>query len=305
MEIVTYEDVDDIQMTELTLACFDHTYSKEHVKGIVEADGRIPDWGGELYAVENNKLLGTTGILFPRAKFDTGIKKVGGIRNVCVRPSVKEKGVATKLINKAHELIEEEGVRYSFLMTDMSGKGHNLYKKLGYVNVYAYPSAFKRLGGEKKTVETKRCQNSEWMRKLYTENVEGLNGLIVREPDFWHMADARGWPDNDHVKVFYKDNEPIGYASVRERRKLLECKEVAAAQGKLPQLLTSLEELTPKKNLVIKFANPNHQETMREMGYTITHDMWHVVMVNDLEGDSTAVQKELSDRYHNGIYESF
>ncbi|MFW6040987.1 MAG: GNAT family N-acetyltransferase [Thermoplasmatota archaeon] len=181
MNIIHYDQVDDNEMSELTLTCFSHPYSKKHIEGMIKADSRVPEWGGELYAEKNGRLLGTVGILFPRAKkVDGSIEKVGGIRNVCSRPTASRKGVAKTLLVEAHKKLKKEEVRFSFLMTSKATVAHNLYKKLGYRDIFVYPEAFKKVEHKKSEVEFKKEEDPNYIRELYMKSMKDLNGLVVR-----------------------------------------------------------------------------------------------------------------------------
>ncbi len=299
MDIVTYHDIEDTDMAEMTLACFDHPYSKEHVKGMVQADSRLPGWGGELYAVDGEKVLGTCGVLYPRAKFGSTIKRVAGIRNVCVRPSKAGAGVATRLLEEAHNKIREEGLEHSFLMTSKGLVAHSLYKKLGYRDVYVYPAAFKYISKSDTQVEFQECEDFSRVRKLYMDSVQGLEGLVVREDDYHVMAEARGWPDNDDLHLATIEGERIGYAMFKKGRKSLVCNELAAERGELQRLITGLEQKAEGCFLVLKFVNPKYEDTLKKMGFKYSTDRWGVVMKKSFD------DSKLEGLFHNGIYESF
>ncbi|MFW6038746.1 MAG: GNAT family N-acetyltransferase [Candidatus Saliniplasma sp.] len=310
MEIVTYEDVDDDQMTELTLTCFNHPYSKQHVIDMIEADQRVPRWGGELYAKEDEKVLGTVGLLFPKVKTKEGTETVGGIRNVCTRPSASRRGVSTKLLNRAHEMMEEKDVRFSFLMTDRSNVAHNLYEKFGYRDILAYPSAYKKIksNGENEEIELKEEEDPEYIRKTYLKSVEGLTGLVVREKDFWEMANARGWPENKNVRIAYKDGKRIGYLMLKGGRDQVICEEIAVEDEKdLPILLKKVENNYDKEYFVIKFVNPNYVDILSNYGFNYYDDRWGVVMVKDFDKNPEETLELLGyeQTFYNSIYESF
>ncbi len=310
MEIVTYEEVDDDQMTELTLTCFNHPYSKQHVVDMIKADSRVPEWGGELYAKEDEKVLGTVGLLFPRLKTKSGVELTGGIRNVCTRPSASRKGVSTKLLNRAHEIMEEKGVRFSFLMTDKSNVAHNLYEKLGYRDILAYPAAYKKLKSdvENEEIELKEEEDPEYVRKTYLNSVEGLTGLVVREDEFWEMAEARGWPKNENVRIAYRNGEKIGYLMLQGGRSQVICEEIAVEEKKdLPTLLQAVESIYDKNYFVIKFVNQNYVNILKDYGFNYYEDRWGQVLVKSFQGKLQDHLDELGyeDTFHNGIYESF
>ncbi len=302
MKIVTYEEIDDIQMTELTLACFHHTYSKEHVDEMVKADKRIPDWGGELYAVDGDNVLGTVGMLYPRIKTKDGIETVGGIRNVCTRPSASRKGVARMLMEEAHERMEEKGLRFSFLMTSKSLVAYELYKKMGYRDTHRYPVAFKKTNKKTSSIEFREKEDPEYVRSLYKKSVKDLHGLIVREEDFWEMARARGWPDISKLKIAYLKGERIGYAMFNRRRKQMDCAELAVDERRyLPCLIEALEAEAEGVEIVFYYVNPNYKDVFSDKGYTLYDDTWSRIMVKECK-EKLPLDEDL---FNCGIFETF
>jgi len=305
MEIVHFDEVDESEMTELMLACFNHAYSKDHLKEMIQSDGRMPGWGGELYAKEDGRILGCVGILYPKAKLSGEVRKVGGVRNVCSRPSRSRRGVIKKLIERAHETMHEE-VDLSFLMTSKSGVAYNLYQKLGYETIHVPPRAYKRVEDQQSDIEFKDQVDSEYVRWLYNTSVEDLSGLAVREEDYWKMAKARGWPDNDNVKIAYRNGKKIGYAMYESSRNSLSVKEFAAEGDNLKTLLKGLESLSDKDYVVLSYVNPSYRGFLQKAGYSWHQDLWYRVMVKDLRnGPNEKIKLQNKENFHVGIYETF
>ncbi|MEF8874230.1 MAG: GNAT family N-acetyltransferase [Candidatus Thermoplasmatota archaeon] len=306
MDIVDYQEISDHELTELSLACFGHTHSKERLERMVKSDRRLPDRGGELYAVEGEKILGVVGLLYPKARTEEGIIDVGGIRNVCCRPSASREGVAKRLMKEAHEILAKK-VRYSFLMTSASNVAYGLYKKLGYEHIYVPPKAFKKTDEVDSDVRFKQEEDPEYVRSVYLDTVENLRGLVIREKDFWNMAEARGWPRNENVRIAYKNGKRIGYAMFFPSRDRLSVKEIGAEKGFLPDILDGLESQTDKDHIVLSYVNANYEEKLKEKGYRWTQDLWSGVMAKDLRGENSDVAESLdtTERFHMGIYEAY
>ncbi|MFW5945281.1 MAG: GNAT family N-acetyltransferase [Candidatus Natronoplasma sp.] len=305
MNIVHFDEVDESEMTELMLACFNHTYSKYHLKKMIEADRRMPEWSGELYAEEDDKVLGCVGILYPKVKVSGKVRKVGGIRNVCSRPSGSRRGIIKQLMNRAHEILREN-VDLSFLMTSKSGVAYNLYQKLGYETVHVPPRAYKRIEERHPEIEFKDEVDPEYVRWLYMNSVKDFSGLVVREEDYWDMAEARGWPDNDNLKIAYREGQKIGYAMYESSRNSLSVKEFAAEKDNLKALLRGLEGISNKDYIVLSYVNPSHKELLQESGYSWHEDLWYRVMVKDLNDGKDAILKSRDKKnFHTGIYETF
>jgi len=305
MEIVRFDEVDESEMTELMLACFNHAYSKDHLREMIESDRRLPEWSGELYAVENDRSLGCVGIIYPRAKIFGELRNVGGIRNVCSRPSESRRGIIKQLMKRAHDILRDK-VDISFLMTSKSGVAYNLYQKLGYETIHVPPRAYKRIEDQQSDIEFRDQVDPEYVRWVYMNSVKELSGLVMREEDYWETAEARGWPDNDDVKIAYRDGKKIGYAMYETSRNSLSVKEFAAEKDNLKALLRGLESISDKDYIVLSYVNPSYRKLLEEAGYSWHEDLWYRVMFKDLRADSDGIIKtEDRKNFHTGIYETF
>ncbi len=307
MEIVDYREISDSELTELSLACFEHTHTKERLNQMIKADRRLSDWGGELYAVEGDEVLGVVGLLYPKARTKNDeVIEVGGIRNVCSRPSASRSGVAKKLMEEAHDILKKK-VEYSFLMTSASSVAHSLYQKLGYEDIYVPPKAFKKREDIGSDVRFEAEKDPGYVRSVYMRSIENLTGLVVREKCFWEMAKTRGWPENEDVKIAYKDGERIGYTMFDSSRNKLSVKEIGAEEGFLPHILDGLESRAEKNHVVLSYVNPAYKEEIEKKGYRWTQDLWKRVMVKDLGGKNSKVLEKFDapGRFHMGVYESY
>lgn len=308
MEILTYKDVEDWQMTEPCLACFGHPYSREYIEKRIETDCRIPDWGGDLFAKEGDEVLGFVGLLFPRAKTKEGIQRIGGIRNVCTRPSQARRGVAKKLFERAHKIMGEEGVRFSILCTSASLVAHNLYLKLGYRDIYTPHFAYKKTRDASSKICFRKEEDPGYVRSVYEKNVEGLHGLVIREEDFWESAEARGFPKNGHIRIAYEDNDRVGYASYNEEERYLTCNELGVeTPTDLPKLLSGLEEETEREYVLLNNVNPNHKKILEGSGFRYSTDGWERIMVKDFDGrpEKTFELFGREESFHVGVYEDY
>ncbi len=305
MKIVHFDEVDESEMTELMLACFNHAYTKDHLKKMIRSDRRMPEWGGELYAEEDGKVLGCVGILYPRAKISGEVRKVGGIRNVCSRPSESRKGVIKNLMGRAHEIMREE-VDVSFLMTSKSGVAYNLYRKLGYETIHVPPRAYKKVEDRQSDIEFRDQVDPDYVRWMYMNSVEDFSGLVVREEDYRDMAEARGWPDTDKLKIAFKEDKKIGYAMYESSRNSLSVKEFAAERENLKIFLKGLESVSDKDYIVLSYVNPSYKGFLRDMGYKWHQDLWYRVMMKDLRDDTDKIIEAIDkENFHTGIYEIF
>lgn len=273
MEIVKIDEVEDWQMTELSLACFENTFSTERARKEAEIDPRLPDWGGILYVKENGKVLSFAGIVYPRAKTKDGIERIGGISGLCSRPSEARKGNAKKLLRKLHQRMRENEARYSILGTSRGLVAYNLYRELDYKVLYRIPMAYRKTKGRKPSIDLKKEKDPQFVKSLYEKSVEGLYGLIVREDCFWDLADVRGFPENNNLRIAYEGDERIGYALFETSRKHTPVKEISAKERKdIPRVLGAIENKSSGEYVAINGANPNHRNILEECGFRYHDD---------------------------------
>ncbi|KXA92701.1 hypothetical protein AKJ65_07180 [candidate division MSBL1 archaeon SCGC-AAA259E19] len=308
MEIVKLGEIEDWQMTELTLACFDHTFSAERARKEAETDPRLPDWGGMLYAKEKGRVLGSAGMIYPRAKTKDGIERIGGIHNVCSRPSEARKGTAKKLLKELHQKMRNNGIRYSILHASRKLVAHNLYRELGYKDLYRVPMAYRKTNGKKSNIALKKEKDPQFVKSLYEKSVEGLYGLIVREDCFWNLANVRGFPENDNLRIAYEGDERIGYALFETSRKHSLVEEISAKERTdIPRILEAIENESSSEYIAINRANPNYRDILEECGFRYYDDRWERMMIKNLKGPTEDAIEAFNsgERVHTGPYEHY
>ncbi len=309
MKIVRYDDVEDWQMSELTLSCFGHPHSVERTEKEIRTDERLPEWGGKLFLKnEDEEVLGTASLLYPRARTVNGIEKVGGIKSVCSRPSKARKGVARKLLNELHDKMRKKSVNYSTLYTWKGFVAHNLYQDLGYRDLHKIPMAYKKVEDKSSPVRLESGKDSEFVKKLYEKSVDNLYGLTVREDSFWEVADVLGHPNNDHLHIAYEGGEKIGYALFKQRRNHMLCNEICAMEERdVSKILAAMEERSSTDYIVNKWVNPNYREIFEEYGYRYYDDNWGRVMVKNLDGSVEEALEAFNfgENVHVGYYEHY
>lgn len=308
MEIVDWTEVKDWQMTELYLSCFEHTYSKQRIRQEMEADDRVPDWGGKLYSKEGDSVTGTAGILYPKARTKNGIEEIGGVNSVCSRPSKARKGTARELLKKLHKRAKERGIQYAILHTSRGLVAHNLYRNLGYRDLHRIPMAYMKIKRGNSNVKFRNEKDPKFVKELYEKSVEGLFGLTVREDFFWEMAEARGHPKNENLRIAYEGGERIGYALFRENTKHVLCEEISAKEkGDIPKILGAIGENYPHEYIALRWTNPNYRDILEKYGFRYYDDRWERIMVKNLRGDTENALEAFNfgKDVHIGAYEYY
>jgi len=95
-------------------------------------DDRLPPEFA-FYAVgEDDLILGQVGVAFSKTNTIEGVMTVGGIWGVVTSPGYLRRGIATRLMERAHEFFLEHDMEIVGLGTSRSLVAHAMYQKLGY-----------------------------------------------------------------------------------------------------------------------------------------------------------------------------
>ena len=92
MKICGYDEVKEQQVLELNMVSFRWMLTSKHVKNIMKADRRCPDYFA-LYAVKKDKVLSQVGFITLDTQTLDGIEKVGYIWGVCTHPKAARRGL--------------------------------------------------------------------------------------------------------------------------------------------------------------------------------------------------------------------
>jgi len=141
---------------------------------------------------------------------------IGGIANVCTLPEYRRKGIATALLNEAHDLMERKDVPIAGLLTEPDGIPWRLYKKMGYDKIAAITKFVsqmdlmsRRPNGTSRTsfVKTRSYKEGDEhaLLQLYDEITENLAGTVKREGDYWERRYKHVFAFNG---FFYEDFDP-------------------------------------------------------------------------------------------------
>jgi GNAT superfamily N-acetyltransferase len=161
----------------------------------IEADPRLKHSSIGYAAVQKDFIIGFVGVMdMVTRSIDGSEVKVGGIWDVVTHPAHTRKGVATILMEKAHEYFQETDCQFSFLTSGRADIAHNFYEKLGYKEVVTFPSAYKIIKSTKKPVQaTRKKMKPSWNRilRIYRQVTEDRTGLVIRSEEYMKMLERR------------------------------------------------------------------------------------------------------------------
>ncbi len=196
MEIKTYRELEskDELFPLVDQALWEYLNPIEFEQDI-EADPRLRHSPIGHAAVQEGQIIGFVGVMdIVTRSVDGSEVKVGGIWDVATHPAHTRKGVATTLMQKAHESFQEKDYQFSLLTSGRADIAYNFYKKLGYEEVLTLPSAYKIIKSAKGPVKAVRRKiKPDWSRilRVYCQATEERTGLVVRSEEYMRMLGRR------------------------------------------------------------------------------------------------------------------
>ena len=220
IKILEYDEVDPLEVLQINLLGLDFSLTPERVSLIRNYDPR-PFPFLALYAVEDGHVIGQVGVFRLPMVTNEGPEDVGGIWAVCTLPTYKRHGIATVLMDEAHERMREDGLRFSTLGTSKFRIAHQFYLKLGYQDIFS-PSTllFQRekvfSSNDNIQVEQADFEKLYLADKVFREISEDSLGFARRHEPFLPAMVAIGELaigklNEENIWLIWKRDQLIGY----------------------------------------------------------------------------------------------
>ena len=253
----------------------------------IEADPRLKRSPIGYAAVEKGLIIGFVGVMdMVTRSVDGSEVKVGGIWDVATHPAHTRKGVATILMQTAHENFQETDCQFSLLTSGRADIAYNFYKKLGYEEALTFPSAYKIIKPTKKLVKAaKRKMKPDWNRilRVYRQVTEDRTGLVIRSEEYMKMLERRKIIQPEKTIQTEK-----GYALLKEDERKAAIKEIMApTKEETIRLIRKVEEKALKT--VVDRAVLSHRtlDAYRSEDYMTLTQSYGVLMAKPLTKSAT------------------
>jgi predicted acetyltransferase len=287
MQIVAYRDLKSKSgLLPLLEQAFGWPFNEEEFNRFVKIDPRLRNGVVGFCALENEKIVSYVGAMdLATRTLDGTIEQAGGIYGVATLPGYTRQGFSTALSKTTHEYFKGKGYRFSFLNTRPTLVAYSLYKKLGYSDVYSYPSVYRVLGATKATPPKTKTHKLDLDKilALYNKYVSGKAGLVVRDRAYLEMLakdkrlTSKGTVCTDKGYVIFMKEQ---YST-----RILEL--VTQSRAEAAELIKTIEG----KARGVIFAKAVFDKTLRRIyssrGYTILDEGHGVFMVTSLESDAS------------------
>jgi len=191
MRVVAYRDLESKSgLLPLLDQAFGWPFNEGEFNRFLKIDPRLKNSVVGFCALENGKVVSYVGAmdLLTRTLGGT-FERVGGVYGVATLPGYTRRGLSAALFEATHEYFRSRGYRFSFLNTSPTLVAYSLYKKLGYSDVYSYPSVYKVLNTPKAQPTRKETLKLDLDRilALYNKHVMNRVGLVVRDRAYLAM----------------------------------------------------------------------------------------------------------------------
>jgi predicted acetyltransferase len=290
MQIVAYRDLESKNdLLPLLEQAFGWPFNEEEFNRFIKMDPRLKNSVVGFCALENGKIVSYVGAMDVATRtLDGAIEQVGGVYGVATLPGCTRQGFSVALFKTTHEYFKDKGYRFSFLNTRSTIVAHSLYSKLGYSDVYSYPSVYKVLGGTKAVSPKTRTQKLDLDKilALYNRYVRNRVGLVVRGRAFFDMLVKDKRLNNKGTVC--TDKGYVVFIKEQYSTRILEL--VAQSKAEAAELIKTVEG----KARGVVFARIVLDRTLRQVyssqGYSILDEGHGVFMVRPLEPDASFEQ---------------
>jgi GNAT superfamily N-acetyltransferase len=283
LEIVTYRDLESkSDLLPLLEQAFGWPFNEREFNRFIKIDPRLKNGAIGFCALENGRVVSYVGAMdLPTRTLDGAIEHAGGIYGVATLPGYTRKGFSTALFRVTHEYFKGKGYRFSFLNTSPIIVAYSLYKKLGYSDVYSYPSVYKVLNTTKAMLPKAKTLklNLDKVLAIYDKYVRNKVGLVVRDRAYLEMQakDKRLTSKN----TVCTDKGYVVFRKERYSSRILEL--VTQNRSEAEKLVVTIEQRARD----VVFARSVFDKTLRQIylsrGYTFLDEGHSVFMVKSLE----------------------
>ena len=284
MKILEYDEVDPFSALNVAMLALDFPFTPEHAARLRQTDPR-PFPCLTVNAVEDNLVLGQVGVFRLPMISSEGREDVGGIWAVSTHPAYSGRGIASALLDEAHNRMRAAGLRFSTLGTDRSRVSHKLYQRQGYADMQVWATALARretalhparLSARNPTQD----EGHAYIEKLFGELAIDYLGFAWRHTPFARLYDRVMLDD---IWILSEGSVIAGYVFVRREDSMLLINiqllrpDVYAAEAAAAVVA---EVDLPYVRVIM--SRPSDRDSLRRAGWLVAHPDWGAFMVKPL-----------------------
>jgi len=289
MEILEYDEVDPLRVLHLTMLALDFPLTPEHAAHIRRTDPR-PFPCFTVNAVEDGNVLGQVGVFRLPMISTAGREDVGGVWAVSTHPAFAGRGIASLLLDEAHERMRAAGLRFSTLGTNRYRVAYKLYQQHGYADMNVWATALARweTAHQPTRLRAQPAQNTggyDFVEWIFEQIASDYLGFGWRHTPFTRLRAAVQLED---IYILWKNEQPLGYALTQVDGPLMRISCVASRMGVDVAEAAAAITAERKSNYVqVIISRPAEVTSLRRAGYWVAHPSWDAFMVKPLVPDVT------------------
>lgn len=283
MKILDYDDVNPLQVLDLTMLALDFPFTPEHAAHIRRTDPR-PFPCFTVNAVEDDMVLGQVGVFrLPMISME-GREDVGGVWAVSTHPNHSGRGVASALLEEAHTRMRDAGLRFSTLGTNRYRTAYKLYLQHGYVDMAVWATAFARW--ETAHLPTRlRAQppgpeGFDFVEKIFEKIASDYLGFAWRHTPFARLREEVRLED---IWILWENNEPVGYVFAHKDNLMLKLNvQLLRPDIDAAEAVAAVASKWKTSYVQVSISRPSDIASLQRRGYRIAQPNWDAFMVKPL-----------------------
>lgn len=287
MEIVETDGADPFGVFALNLAGLNYALTPERLAAIRRLDPRpFPFFA--VHAIVDGCVAGQVAVYRLPVVTPDGPAEVGGICAVCTHPAFSGRGIATRLLEEAHGRMRAAGLRLSTLGTNRHRVAHALYRRLGYVEVWAGAATLGRRELARDAAGLGAALASEvdlaLADALFAEAAAGRLGFARRHPGFFAMLVATGELGAGELWLLRRGGDLQGYALAGLAEGVLRVKHLLMLDStEAPAAIAALAAALPAPYLAVRVDEPTVGAALARAGWPPALPDWNSFLVKPLD----------------------
>lgn len=286
----------------------DFSLTPERAKLIRQHDNRVFPFLS-LYVLIDGVVAGQVGVFRLPMVTTEGPEDVGAVWAVCTHPSFGRRGIASRLMNEAHERMRAEGLQFSTLGTSRYRLAHPFYLKHGYRDAFSSVSFLihreelekhgSNLSVERATPE--QLHHTDDIYRLASVNRLGFTRRFENfVPAMVTIGEIAMGPIEEKNIWFLRDGDQlIGYFVASMAGPVLKIMDMLLLEGVNPvDAVASLAGNLPVTYIHVKSNRPSVTASLSGIRSRIVLRDWSTFMVKPLT--SEAVNSNLEDLFGIG-----
>lgn len=288
MKIMEYDEVDPLQVLHLTMLALDFSLTPEHAAHIRRADPRpLPCF--TVNAVENDIVLGQVGVFRLPMISTEGREDVGGVWAVSTHPQYSGHGIASQLLEHAHERMRAEGLRFSTLGTNRFRVAYKLYQKHGYEDVEIWATALARWESAHQPSRLRAqplgSEGFDLVEQIFENIASDYLGFAWRHRPFARLRDKVSPED---IWIVRENDIPVGYVFAHKDVSILHVNiQVLRIGIDAAEVVAAVASHVKTHYVQIVASRPSDIASFRRAGYYVAHPNWGAFMIKPLVPDAT------------------